>query len=79
MSAPELLTAEEAATLLRTSRKSLYTLVERGGVPGVVRFGRRVLFNAAKLRKHLGLTTVPPPAYSSHSAEHSEWDSEGSQ
>lgn len=61
---PELLTVDEAAALLRKSRKAIYTLVERASIPGVVRIGRCILFNRAVLRRHLGLTTVPPPTYS---------------
>ncbi|WP_240488922.1 helix-turn-helix domain-containing protein [Labilithrix luteola] len=56
-----MLTVEDAATLLRTSRKAVYALIERGALPGVVRVGRRVLFRAVALRKHLGLTTVSNP------------------
>ncbi len=58
----ELLTLDEAAARLRTTKKAVYGLVERGAIPGVVHFGRRVLFNRSKLRRHLGLTTTPPPA-----------------
>lgn len=60
----ELLTVAEAAALLRTSKKAIYGLVERGAIPGVVRFGGRLLFNRAELRRSLGLTTSPPPSYS---------------
>lgn len=60
----ELLTVDEAAELLRTSKKAVYTLVERAALPGVVRVGRRLLFNSSALRRHLGLTTVPPSPYS---------------
>jgi excisionase family DNA binding protein len=52
---PELITVAEAAVLLRTSTKGVYTLVERGAQPGVTRVGRRVLIRAADLRKYLGL------------------------
>jgi excisionase family DNA binding protein len=41
---PMLLTPTEVAMLLRTSRKAIYTMVERAQLPGVVRIGRRVLF-----------------------------------
>jgi excisionase family DNA binding protein len=37
------LTPHEAAALLRTSRKAIYAMVERGQLPGVTRIGRRVL------------------------------------
>jgi excisionase family DNA binding protein len=40
---PELLTAEEAATLLRTSRKAIYAMAERHQLPGITRIGRRLL------------------------------------
>jgi excisionase family DNA binding protein len=43
VSAPELLTAEEAATLLRTSRKAIYAMAERHLLPGITRIGRRLL------------------------------------
>jgi excisionase family DNA binding protein len=39
---PALLLASEVADLLRTSRKSVYSMIERGQLP-VVRIGRRVL------------------------------------
>jgi excisionase family DNA binding protein len=41
--APALLTAEEAAALLRTSRKAIYAMAERHQLPGVTRIGRRLL------------------------------------
>lgn len=53
--APELLTVEEVAELLRTTTKAVYTMVERAKLPGVVRLGRRVLIRSADLRRHLGL------------------------
>ena len=40
---PVLLTPNEVAELLRTSRKAIYSMVERGQLPGVIRIGRRVL------------------------------------
>ena len=40
---PVLLTPNEVAELLRTSRKAIYSMVERGQLPGIVRIGRRVL------------------------------------
>jgi excisionase family DNA binding protein len=39
-----LLTPDEIADLLRTSRKAVYVMVERKQIPGVVRIGRRILF-----------------------------------
>jgi excisionase family DNA binding protein len=40
---PTLLTTSEVASLLRTSNKAVYAMVERGQLPGVVRVGRRLL------------------------------------
>ena len=56
---PRLLTAEEAADLLRTTRRALYAAVERGQVPGVVRLGRRVLIRRDELLNALGLRDEP--------------------
>jgi excisionase family DNA binding protein len=44
-----LLTVAEVADLLRTSRKAIYSMVERGQLPGVCRVGRRVLVKRAAL------------------------------
>jgi excisionase family DNA binding protein len=44
-----LLTPEEVGALLRTSRKAVYTMAERGSLPGVVRIGRRLLFRRDEL------------------------------
>jgi excisionase family DNA binding protein len=41
---PKLLTSGEVAELLRTTRKAIYAMVERRQLPGIVRVGRRVLF-----------------------------------
>lgn len=40
---PLLLTPEEAAGLLRTTRKAIYVMASRRQLPGVTRIGRRVL------------------------------------
>jgi excisionase family DNA binding protein len=48
-SLPLLLTPEEAGELLRTSRKAVYSMVERGQLPGVTRIGRRVLIHRGEL------------------------------
>jgi len=41
---PYLMTVDETAVLLRTSRKAIYNMAERGAIDGVVRIGRRMLF-----------------------------------
>jgi excisionase family DNA binding protein len=41
---PVLLTVDDAADLLRTTRRAVYAMVERRQLPGVVRLRRRVLF-----------------------------------
>jgi excisionase family DNA binding protein len=46
---PFLVTVDEAALLLRTSRRAIYAMVERHQLPGVARIGRRVLFRSADL------------------------------
>ena len=46
---PFYLTADEAADLLRTSRKAIYAMIERRQLPGVSRIGRRVLISASIL------------------------------
>ena len=40
---PALLTIDDVAAVLRTSRKAVYAMAERGQLPGVVRIGRRLL------------------------------------
>jgi excisionase family DNA binding protein len=58
---PLLLTASEAATLLRTSRKGLYSMIERGQLPGITRIGRRVLIRTADLLDWLRQKSAPSP------------------
>jgi excisionase family DNA binding protein len=56
---PILLTPNEVAELLRTSRKAIYTMVERGQLPGVVRIGRRVLIRQDSLLDWLRRKSTP--------------------
>jgi excisionase family DNA binding protein len=56
-----LLTVDEAASLLRTSRRAIYAMVERGQLPGVTRIGRRVLFCSADLLDWLDQKRAPSP------------------
>ena len=46
---PVLLTIDEAADLLRTTRRAIYAMVERCQLPGVIRIRRRVLLRADDL------------------------------
>ncbi len=58
---PLLMTAHETALLLRTTRKAVYAMAERGQVPGVTRIGRRVLFRAETLLHWLDQKRAPSP------------------
>ena len=58
---PVLLTVDEAAELLRTSRRAIYAMVERQQLPGVVRIRRRVLFRADDLLHWLDQKRTPSP------------------
>lgn len=46
---PRLLTVEEVADFLRTTRKAVYCLIHRGELPGVIRLSRRVLVDGSAL------------------------------
>ena len=46
---PILLTIDEAADLLRTSRRAIYAMIARRQLPGIVRIRRRVLVRSADL------------------------------
>jgi excisionase family DNA binding protein len=50
---PLFLTVDETATLLRTTRKAIYALIERGQLAGVRRIGRRVLIHRDELLSSL--------------------------
>jgi excisionase family DNA binding protein len=52
------LTIPETADLLRTSRKVIYCMIERGQLAGVTRIGRRVLVNRDALLRSLARGTV---------------------
>jgi excisionase family DNA binding protein len=56
---PVLLTSGEVATSLRTTRKAIYAMVERGQLPGVIRLGRRVLFCQETLLDWLRQKSTP--------------------
>lgn len=56
---PLLLTPEEAGELLRTTRKAVYSMVERGQLPGVTRIGRRLLIHSQDLLDFLDHNRMP--------------------
>jgi len=58
---PTLLTVEETAALLRTTRKGVYALIERGQLAGVTRIGRRVLIDRTALLDWLAERRAPSP------------------
>ena len=46
---PMLLTVDEAADMLRTTRRAIYAMIARRQLPGVIRIRRRVLLRADDL------------------------------
>jgi excisionase family DNA binding protein len=47
------------AELLRTTRKAIYSMIERAQLPGVVRIGRRVLIRQEALLDWLRQKSTP--------------------
>lgn len=58
---PVLLTADETADLLRTSKVAVYAMVSREQLPGVTRIGRRVLVRSDALIDWLRQKSTPSP------------------
>lgn len=59
--AVRIVTADEVAEVLRTSRTAVYAMVARGQLPGVTRIGRRVLFRSDDLLDWLDQKRAPSP------------------
>lgn len=58
---PALLTADEVAAVLRTTRAAIYARAERGQLPGLIRDGRRLLVDRAVLLRWLDQRRAPSP------------------
>ena len=58
---PLLLTLDEVADLLRTTRKAVYVMIARNRLPGVTRLGRRVLVRSDVLLDWLNQKSAPSP------------------
>ena len=56
---PILLTVDEAADLLRTTRRAIYAMIARRQLPGVVRVRRRVLLRTEALLHWLEQKSAP--------------------
>ena len=56
-----LLNVPEVAALLRTGRKAVYAMIERGQLPGVRRIGRRVLIDERELLDWLDHSCASSP------------------
>jgi excisionase family DNA binding protein len=58
---PILLTVDETADLLRTTRRAIYAMIERHQLPGVIRVRRRMLLRADDLLEWLEQKSAPSP------------------
>ena len=58
---PLLLTVDEVATLLRTTRKAIYAKVERGQIPHVRISARSLLFDRDELLRWMDERRAPSP------------------
>jgi len=56
---PLLLTVDDAADLLRTTRRAIHAMLERRQLPGVIRIRRRVLIRSAELLEWLDQKRAP--------------------
>jgi excisionase family DNA binding protein len=58
---PPMLTIEEAAAVLRTTVKAVYSRIDRGQLPGVKRVGRRLLIQRDELLGWMGGSRASSP------------------
>jgi excisionase family DNA binding protein len=56
-----LLTPEELASIIKVSRRALYSMCDRGEVPGIIRIGRRLRFDAQLIRIWLDESRASSP------------------
>jgi len=56
---PVLLTSGEMAGILRTTRKAVYAMAERGQLPGATRVGRRLLIRRDDMLQWLDERRAP--------------------
>jgi excisionase family DNA binding protein len=56
---PIFLTADEAADLLRTTRKAIYVRIERRQLPGVKKVGKRILIRSSILLEWIDQQGAP--------------------
>jgi excisionase family DNA binding protein len=56
---PLLLTVDDTADLLRTTRRAIYAMLERRQLPGVIRIRRRVLIRSSELLEWLDQKRAP--------------------
>lgn len=58
---PILLTVDDVASILRTTRTAVYAMAARGQLPGLTRIGRRLLIRSADLLRWLDQNRAPSP------------------
>jgi excisionase family DNA binding protein len=56
------LTVADVATVLRTTPKAVYCMIDRGKLAGVTRIGRRILINRTVLLSDLDGKTAASPS-----------------
>lgn len=58
---PELMTLDEVARALKTTRRAIYSMIDRNQLPGVIRVRRRLLVDRADLIRWLESSRAPSP------------------